>query len=238
MKRNPHMVFLTLAGLALVLLAAGCANHPGQFDPKAEMAPPVYPAHHLRKAAPTSASLFVSQRSDLFTDLRAAMVGDIITVEIVENASAKKKSDSKAERTNEFEAGIPQLLGYTPKDLPFMKSKADSAKLIAADFKSSHNATGEIKKSDSMTASIGCTVIEVSPTGNMFVRGSREIEVNGETQFIILQGMVRPNDVTAANTVLSSQLADVKIRYTGRGVLTDKQKPGWLASLLDSIWPF
>lgn len=238
MKMHTRMTFLALSCLMLVLAAAGCANHPAQFDPKANVTPPVYPARDLLKPSSTSASLFVADRSDLFTDLRAVKVGDIITVEIVENASAKKTSDSKAERTNQFQAGIPQILGYTPADLPFMRSQADAAKLISADFQSSHNATGEIKKQDSMTASIGCTVIEVSPTGNMYIRGSREIEVNGETQFIILQGVVRPNDVTADNTVLSSQLADVKIQYTGRGVLTDKQKPGWLARLLDSIWPF
>jgi flagellar L-ring protein precursor FlgH len=198
----------------------------------------VFTAKDLQKPSATSASLFVAERSDMFTDLRASKVGDIITVEITENASAKKKSDSTAERTNEYKAGIPNLLGYKASDLPFMKSSADTSKLIEADFTSSHSATGEIKKSDSMTASIGCTVMEVAANGNLTVRGSREIQVNGETQFIILQGTVRPSDVTANNAVLSSQLADVKIHYTGRGTLTDKQKPGWLATILDSIWPF
>jgi flagellar L-ring protein precursor FlgH len=89
-----------------------------------------------------------------------------------------------------------------------------------------------------MTASIGCTVVEVLPNGNLVIRGSREIEVNGETQYIVLEGVVRPVDVASDNTVKSTQIADAKIYYTGRGVLTDKQKPGWLARLLDHIWPF
>jgi flagellar L-ring protein precursor FlgH len=165
-------------------------------------------------------------------------VGDIITVEIVENASAKKKADSKAERKNEFEAGISSFLGYSMKDLPLVKTPSDPEKLIAANFKSKHDTKAELKKEDNMTASIGCTVVEVSYNGNLSVRGSREIMVNGETQYIVLQGTARTADITSSNTVLSTQLADVKIFYTGRGVLSDKQKPGWLSRLLDNIWPF
>jgi len=109
---------------------------------------------------------------------------------------------------------------------------------VQADFKSKHDAKAELTKEDTMTTSIGCTVIEVMQNGNLILRGSRELQVNGETQYITLQGVVRPIDVTSQNTVLSTQLADAKIYYTGRGVLTDKQTPGWLARLFDHIWPF
>lgn len=226
---------LMITGLAV---AAGCGTHPGGFDPKANMPPPVYPAQNMRTPSATPGSLFTASKSDMFTDLKAGEVGDIITVLIVENAKAKKKSDTKAERGSEIKAGIPSLLGYSPKDLPIMKSGADAANLLEAKFSTKHDAKGELSKEDTMTASIGCTVMEVFPNGNLFVRGSREIQVNGETQYIILQGTVRLADVTSENTVNSTQLADARIYYTGRGVLTDKQQPGWLARLLDAVWPF
>lgn len=230
------MAFALLIALAACL--GGCNTHPGNFDPRANMPPPMMPADDMRNPARTTGSLFTASNTDLFTDLRASRVGDIVTVMIVENAKAKKKSDTKAEREGGVKAGIPYLLGYSMKDLPIVKSNADAANLIEATFTTSHEAKGEIKKEDSMTASIGCTVMEVYPNGNLYIRGSREIQVNGETQYITLFGTVRKADVTSENTVTSVQLADARIHYTGRGVLADKQQPGWLARLLDHIWPF
>ena len=222
-----------------LVLAAGCAI-PEPFQAKQPVMPPPAPAVSLKNPALTTGSLFVEASTDLYTDLRAYRVGDIVVVEVTENSKAKKKNDTKAERTNEYQAGIPYLLGY--EDRLRLGSGSDPSKtnspLVQADFKSKHDAKAELTKEDTMTTSIGCTVIEVMQNGNLILRGSRELQVNGETQYITLQGVVRPIDVTSQNTVLSTQLADAKIYYTGRGVLTDKQTPGWLARLFDHIWPF
>lgn len=223
----------------LLAWAIGCAG-PAPFEAKKPVMPPASTPVSLTHPTPTTGSLFQEARSDYFTDLRACRAGDILMVEVVENSKAKKKNDTKAERTNEYKAEIPYLLGY--EDRLRLGSGSDPTKtnspLIQADFTSKHDAKAELKKEDTMTTSIGCTVIEVLPNGNMIIRGSRELQVNGETQYIVLQGTVRPSDITSSNTVLSTQLADSKIYYTGRGVLTDKQKPGWLARLLDHVWPF
>ncbi len=230
MKRLCTLILL--AGLALGL---GCAGgQPPQIS-KASIPPPM--RVQPRQAPPTYGSLFRSARADLFSDLRAHQVGDIIVVEIVENHKARKKNDTKAERKNEFKASIPYLFGHAGGIRREAGSK-NTDPLVEADFKSKLDSKAELKREDSVTASIGCTVIEVLPSGNMVIRGSREVEVAGETEYIVLQGVVRPSDVTTNNTVLSTQLADARIHYTGRGVLTDKQKPGWLARLLDHIWPF
>ena len=237
-----HKTMVAGAVLILALAASGCATGKPELSSRTPIPSPAATSARLRTPSASPGSLFTQQRSDIYTDLRGRHVGDIIIVEITENAKAKKKADSKAERTNEYEAGIPYLLGYANR----LRLGANSAQkdaltgkpLVQATFSSKHDATSELSKEDTMTASIGCTVVEVLPNGNMLVRGSREIEVNGETQYIILQGTVRPADVSTRNTVLSTQLADARIAYTGRGVLSDKQKPGWLARLLDHIWPF
>ncbi len=229
---------LAYAILAVMLiLAAGCAGDPSLIQADKPVMPPPEPARNLQTAKPSYGSMFTDRTQDFYQDLRARNVGDIIVVEIVENSRAKKKNDTKAERTNEVEATIPYLLGYAGG----LRREADSKNtdpLIGAGYKSKHDAKSELKKEDSMTSSIGCTVIEKMVNGNLVVRGSRELQVNGETQYIVLQGIVRPTDVTATNTVYSTQLADARIYYTGRGVLSDKQKPGWLARLMDNIWPF
>jgi flagellar L-ring protein precursor FlgH len=210
-------------------IVAGCANTPASFDSKSQIENPPPPSSNLRRPVPTSGSLFV-ERGDFYADLRARTVGDIIVVEISENSKAKKKNDTKAERTSALSAGINSLLGRT------ITSNPDG--VLSADFSNKHDAKGELSKEDTMTSSIGCTVIEMQTGGNLVVRGSREVQVNGETQYITLQGVVRPNDVTATNTVQSNQLADARIAYTGRGTLTDKQQPGWLSRLIDNVWPF
>lgn len=222
---------LAIAVASLGLCLAGCAANPGQFE--ATQPPTPLPAVNLATPKPTAGSLFVSARSDMFTDLRARNVGDIIVVEIVENSKAYKKNDTKAERKSDYEMGISNLLGFEGQ-LP----GNDSSKIIGANYTNKSDAKAQLTKEDTMTSSIGCTVVEVLTNGNMIIKGSRELQVNGETQYIILQGTVRPQDVTSENTVYSTQLADANIHYTGRGVLTDKQTPGWLARLLDQVWPF
>lgn len=226
---------ITLAALAFT---AACATSPGSLDPKAQITPAPDPYESLRRQQKVTGSLFLDAGTDMYNDLRARRVGDLITVQIVENSKAKKKDDSKAERKNTYVAGIPYLMGYEAQFPPQRGDSKTPSNLVQANFQSKHDATAELTKEDTMTSSIGCTVMEVLPNGNLLVRGSRELQVNGETQYIVLSGTVRPADVTTKNTITSDQLADAKIRYTGRGVLSDKQQPGWLARLLDHVWPF
>ena len=228
-------LLLTCAVVALLLMT-GCARDPLSFDRNEQIGRVPPPVEQMRRPSPQPGSLYVSHRGDYFSDMRARRVGDIITVEITENSKAEKTNDTKASRTTEFKAGIPYFMGYEDKFIP--NNRTGSANLIGADFKSAFDAKAELTKEDTMRAAIGCTVMEVMPNGNLLIRGQREIQVNGETQFIYLTCTIRPDDVSTSNTVTSNQLADARIEYTGRGVLSDKQKPGWLTRLLDVIWPF
>ena len=80
--------------------------------------------------------------------------------------------------------------------------------------------------------------MQVRPNGNLFIKGTREIKVNSETQYIILSGLIRPEDISPGNTILSSYIGNAKIEYSGDGSISDKQKPGWLTRIVDFIWPF
>lgn len=226
--RNKAMAALIII---MSLSMAACATDPGKFEAKLPPTPP--PRYDLKIPKPTAGSLFVAAKSDFFSDLRARHVGDVIVVEIVENSKAYKKNDTKAERKTNYEIGVANFLGAEDTVLG-----ENPDKLITANFNNKSDAKAQLTKQDTMTSSIGCTVIEVLQNGNMIVKGSRELQVNGETQYIVLQGTIRPQDVTTDNTVYSTQLADATIHYTGRGVLSDKQTPGWLGRLLDHIWPF
>ena len=186
MNRNAIMIVLTL-----LALAAGCGapKTMGSFDGQKGLPQPVAPAYRMARPAHTVGSLFVASQTDYFTDLRANKVGDLVMVQIVENDKAKKKNDTKAERTNTFSAGIPNMFGYN-----FRRGSGEknTDPLISADYQSKHDAKAKITREDSVTATIGCTVIEVMPSGNMVIRGSKEVLVAQENETITLQGVIRP----------------------------------------------
>ena len=82
------------------------------------------------------------------------------------------------------------------------------------------------------------TTLEVLPNGNMLIEGRRNIKVNNEDQEIILEGTIRPRDIGADNVINSIFIADARISYAGRGIISDRQSPGWLMNIVDKLWPF
>ena len=87
-------------------------------------------------------------------------------------------------------------------------------------------------------AVLGARVLQVLPGGVLQVQGAREVRVNEETQYMVISGLVRAQDVASDNSIDSTQLADSKVEYYGKGQLADMQRQGWLTRLLNNIWPF
>jgi flagellar L-ring protein precursor FlgH len=199
--------------------------------------PPVeaYP----RPAAHTEGSLFnEDSRPDFFSDMKAQRVGDIITINIVENSRANKTAATSTRRSNNDNSSINSLFGFEkPGELP-TPGGFDLIKGVNASWNGQFNGTGSTSRNENITAKISCRIVQVLPNDNLVIRGSQEILVNNEKQYITVQGVVRPADVATDNTVLSTYLADARIEYTGQGDLTNKQREGWLSRALDKIWPF
>jgi len=175
---------------------------------------------------------------DLYRDRRARRVGDILLVRIVENSSGAKKASTKTERTSSVEGGVTALFGIE-KWLSDRNARfTPSAKSLKADLTNDFEGKGETRRNSTVTATLSARVVDVTPAHNLVIRGFRQVKVNDETQHIILTGIVRPEDIGADNSVLSTQVADARIEYAGTGVISDKQQPGWLARALDVVWPF
>ena len=102
----------------------------------------------------------------------------------------------------------------------------------------SFDGSGSTSRDESMTASITARVVRLMPNGNLYIKGTRQVKVNNETQFIPLSGLIRREDISPNNTVLSSYIADASIEYTGSGPVSDKQRAGWLGRAVDFVWPF
>ncbi|MFH0925701.1 MAG: flagellar basal body L-ring protein FlgH [bacterium] len=177
-----------------------------------------------------------SNRSNsLFLDNCAYRLNDIVTVIIVEIASASKKATTKTGRTSSLAGGVKGFFGAKTADRVF----GDNAgSLLGSDLKSDFEGQGTTDREESLEAKITARVIDILPNGNLVIEGKREIIVNGEKQIINIRGIIRPNDISSDNTIESTYIADAQIEYGGRGIISDKQHPGWFTRILDWVTPF
>ncbi len=109
---------------------------------------------------------------------------------------------------------------------------------MRAEMTNRFDGSGDTERNSRVTATISARVVDKTMDGNLVLRGYQEVRVNNETQFIIISGLVRPDDITSDNSVLSSRIADSRIEYSGRGVIADKQRQGWLSRTIDAVFPF
>lgn len=155
----------------------------------------------------------------LTADHKAYRVGDALTVLIQESASASSSVDTRAARSTDV--GVRgQTLGQQPRGM-------------SGGLTSGSEGGGEVVRSGRVTAQITVTVTEVTPSGELLVSGNQTVDVNGEAQIIAVSGRVRPKDISDANAVLSSRLADPQISYTGQGYIADKSQPSIWARIIN-----
>lgn len=181
-----------------------------------------------------------NQFNRLFTDTKAREVGDIVTILVAENTSAEGSATTKTDRESSVDADITQLFGLRApiRGMRNPIEVADPRGALKADIKSAFDGSGTTTRSSTLTSTLTATVIEVLPNGNLRIEGSRETKLNNERQYLVLRGVIRPKDISQDNTVLSSSIASAEIQHFGRGVISDKQRPGWLGRIVDVIWPF
>jgi len=97
---------------------------------------------------------------------------------------------------------------------------------------------GKTKRDGILKGRMTARVTQVLDNGHLMIEGRRLVSVNAEDQYMILTGVIRPEDITSDNLILSQYIADARIIYTGRGVVDDKMRPGWLTRVIDWVWPF
>ncbi|HIJ95316.1 MAG TPA: flagellar basal body L-ring protein FlgH [Desulfuromonadales bacterium] len=185
----------------------------------------------------SSGSIWQAASGSMTEDFKARRRGDIVTIVITETASASKAAKTDTSRGSAVNAGIPNFLGL--ESLGILKNNfADLSKLINASVDSSYKGSGSTSRQENLSATITARVIDVLPNGNLQIEGRRNIKVNYEDQEILLEGTIRPRDIGQNNTINSIYVADARISYSGRGILSDRQSPGWLMNVVDKLWPF
>lgn len=161
-----------------------------------------------------------------YSDHVARGVGDIITIQIVENtsASAVAGTNTKSEYDASLEASGTGALDF----IPILSGGGAS--------KSEHKGDGRTSRQGRLFGTLTARVIEVFPNGTMRIEGEKNVIINGERQLTILSGVIRPEDVTPDNSVRSDLIADAQITFKGKGVLGNTERPGIIARIFD--WLF
>lgn len=232
MKTKNRLLPLLLVGC--LLFTGGCASS----DPQIVKIPEPLEAAVIETPAPKSpGTIWTGDRQGLFADITARNIGDIVTVTISEEASASKEASTETDRGTTMSAAIPTFFGLE-KVVAAKSSKIDMSSLVDASFSNEFSGTGKTTRKEDLVATLTTQVVGLYPNGNMKIRGGKSVIVNNEEQIIYLTGIIRPQDVTSDNTVDSKHILNAQIAYTGKGALSDKQKPGWMMRILDNVWPF
>ena len=243
---------VSIVGLVLVATLAGCvevslqeAQEPMDYDPI------VYEA--TRK--PTDGSVWrggTQSGSFLFFDEKASTVGDLVTVVIVEQTQAQGDATTETESERVLnssissDVGLDNLITKPIKGLLGLLGFGDSdgnapgepVNIATSSTRNDFRGEGTTSRSGRFTGVVTCRVVGVLPNGILHVRGRRSVVINHEAQYISLEGLVRREDLSIDNQVLSNSVAEMRLAYDGIGVLDDKQRPGWMSRVIDWVYPF
>lgn len=167
------------------------------------------------------------RRTDFFANRKATQVGDIVTILINETASAGTQASTKTEETNSQKGSVDSGIGL----FKFIDKFG-----LGMDASNTYDGKGSTSRQGNLTARMSATVTEVLPNGNLKISGTREVIVNQEKQRLTLTGLVRPQDVRADNSVLSTFLADAHISFDGKGAVNSSQHPGLLTRLFGLLF--
>lgn len=187
----------------------------------------------------TEGSLFNpnSDMSDIFTDLRAHRVGDLVTVIIEEEATAQRSANTNLSKESKNAADASAILGFM-KALEEKNPNLDRTALLDISSKIDFKGGGSTNRTDKLEATVPAQVKRIFPGGNLFIEGSRAILVNDEEHHFYISGYVRSYDISSSNLISSKLISQAEIEFTGRGVLSEKNSQGFFTRILDYIWPF
>ncbi len=190
-------------------------------------------------SGPTDASsLWTASSESLLGDRRAARRGDILTVVIEIDDSAKISNSSDRSRTGDQTMGIPQMFGIPQRIDEKLPEGASMAEAVSTSSSSTFAGNGNISRSEKLTLRVAATVVEELPNGVLRIEGQQEVRVNYEMRELVVSGFVRPADISRQNEVNYDKIAQAQISYGGRGRISEVQQPRYGQQVTDVLLPF
>lgn len=227
----------TASSVAAALLVSGCAlspNAPPPVDMPVATTPPVLVQPAPTAQAPTGSMFNASRYRPVFEDRRARIVGDLVTVQIVESVTATQKQDSGVKRSNSLDAGVSALPLFSGGAANTIQNRLKAGVSNDSDFTGS----GSTSNVNTFTGTITATVVEVLPNGHLVVSGEKQVGVNQNVDVLRFTGTVDPRSLRPGSTVASTQVANVRVESRGRGQASEAQSIGWLSRFFLNVMPF
>jgi len=236
MNAPHHPLALRLGAAALLasaLLLTGCETlqRTPQVDFAESTAPRPLAVAPSQANVPASGSLFTSARyRPAFEDRRPRLIGDSLTIQIVENVSASQKSTSTIDRSAANEAAIAAF--------PFLGAGTTGKLALGASSSNNFSGKGGTESANTFSGAITTTVVDVLPNGHLVVAGEKQIGVNQNVDVLRFTGTVDPRAIQANSVVSSTQVANVRVESRGRGAQGEAQTIGWLSRFFLTLLPF
>lgn len=219
--------FLLAASALGIVLAPSAAF--AKKKPAVEYMPTYSPGPVQPVQANGSIFQAASGYAPLTSGARAAMVGDVITITLVERTQASK--------SNSADAGRSGSISLTPPTTGPLSKLFDPSD-IAASGSNAFTGKGSASQSNALSGEVTVTVAQVYPNGTMLVKGQKALTLNRGDEFIQISGIVRQADISPDNRVASTRVADAKITYTGKGEIARASRQGWLQRFFTMLSPF
>ena len=237
-----HFLFSFLILAALGLASAELHAIKKQKATETTKTPPELALHayidrvRAQNAAPitTAGSIWVSDgRLVRFgTDAKAARLHDVVSIVVIESLAASTDGQVKNMRASNASSSVTSLFGA-------LKVSNSLQNLVGQNSSSGLTAQGQSTTNSSLATTFGGEVVDVLPNGMLVVQATRQLTFSQQTQLIKLRGLVRPEDVSAQNQVLSTAMTDLELEVTGKGIVSDstyRQNP--LVRLLEKLLVF
>ena len=224
----------SLSAVAALVVAAGCASHIAPYHAKHRT---LDAGEFGARSRPAGGSLYAEGTPGLFEDHNASRIGDILVIKIDEKDVASHQADTQLNRSDATSYGVPAAVGLVAA-LTAKYPGVDPAKLLSTTSDQKFAGNGQVKREGTVTAVLPVRVVQILPSGDLFVEGTKIVMVGEEEHHIYVSGIVRRLDIADDDSVPSSRIADAEIEYTGRGDISDTQRRGWLSRTLSKLWPF
>jgi flagellar L-ring protein precursor FlgH len=214
--------FLSITGCASIEQAKTLPDDP-DFAP-------ILPEMEEASIIPTGSLFRANYVNNIYSDSKAHRVGDIISVTLSESTQAQK--NAKTELSKENSASLDPIIGLGGAAVNFKNNAIQFGYNQGSDF----SGDSKSNQGNSLNGHISVHVLRVLPNGNLMIRGEKWMTLNNGDEFIRLTGVIRAQDISSSNTIVSGKIANARIEYAGTGTFADVQEQGWLSSFFTSSW--
>ncbi|MFT4994505.1 MAG: flagellar L-ring protein precursor FlgH [Paraglaciecola sp.] len=231
MMYKPDLSLKISAVIATMLLLSACQSTKSHDAmPNDPFYAPILADMPRQKITENGSIFQPDMANSLFSDIKARRVGDIIMVNLQENTQATKSAGTSTSKGSAVDVNPIIGLGGNAVNIGTQSIQ------LGLDASNDFSGDASSNQSNNLVGNISVTVVQVLPNKNLLVRGEKWLTLNNGDEYIRLTGVVRPDDVSPNNEIVSTKIANARIQYSGTGTFATAQKEGWLTQFFSSQW--